>query len=174
MKLGCTASARRGACAVALLVLLAPLLHAQTGSIHGTVVLEDLPRGVAGVNIVIPGGTHGTITDTRGAFTIPDVPEGVYRVRASYIGYAPVLRDSVRVRAGERTELRIVLTSSPFLLDEVVVTGTLNQHLLKDSPVLTEVMSSRDLRMVGSSDLADIMRSHTGIEIGTGDRKSVV
>ncbi len=168
MKLGCTASARRGACAVALLVLLAPLLHAQTGSIHGTVVLEDLPRGVAGVNIVIPGGTHGTITDTRGAFTIPDVPEGVYRVRASYIGYAPVLRDSVRVRAGERTELRIVLTSSPFLLDEVVVTGTLNQHLLKDSPVLTEVMSSRDLRMVGSSDLADIMRSHTGIEIGTG------
>ncbi|MBR1688543.1 MAG: TonB-dependent receptor [Prevotella sp.] len=42
-------------------------------------------------------------------------------------------------------------------LQEVVVTGTGTQHLLKDAPVQTEVISSRQLQAYGASSIEDIL-----------------
>ena len=42
-------------------------------------------------------------------------------------------------------------------LSEVVVTATGTQHLLKDAPVQTEVISSRQLRQYGGSSIEDIL-----------------
>ncbi len=46
-------------------------------------------------------------------------------------------------------------------LQEVVVTGTGTQHLLKDAPVQTEVISSRMLRQFAGSSLSDILSGLT-------------
>ena len=46
-------------------------------------------------------------------------------------------------------------------LQEVVVTGTGTQHLLKDAPVQTEVITSRMLRQFGGSSLQDILSGLT-------------
>ena len=52
----------------------------------------------------------------------------------------------------------IVLTDS---LQEVVVTGTGTQHLLKDAPVQTEVITSRMLKNYGGKSLEDILSGLT-------------
>ena len=46
-------------------------------------------------------------------------------------------------------------------LQEVVVTGTGTQHLLKDAPVQTEVITSRMLRSYGGQSLEDILQGLT-------------
>ncbi|MDE5740502.1 MAG: TonB-dependent receptor plug domain-containing protein, partial [Bacteroidaceae bacterium] len=46
-------------------------------------------------------------------------------------------------------------------LQEVVVTGTGTQHLLKDAPVQTEVINSRMLRQFAGSSLSDILSGLT-------------
>ena len=56
------------------------------------------------------------------------------------------------------TAQNIVLTDS---LQEVVVTGTGTQHLLKDAPVQTEVITSRMLKNYGGKSLEDILSGLT-------------
>ncbi len=58
-------------------------------------------------------------------------------------------------------------TTSVFLLDEIVVTGSLIKHLLKDTPVITEIISQKEIAQAGNSNLADILQSKTGIQLGT-------
>lgn len=50
-------------------------------------------------------------------------------------------------------------------LDEVVVTGTRTPKLLKDSPVLTRVISSADIRKVDATNISDLLQAELpGIE----------
>ncbi len=46
-------------------------------------------------------------------------------------------------------------------IQEVVVTGTGTEHLLKNAPVQTEVITSRMLRNYGGSSLQDILSGLT-------------
>ena len=55
---------------------------------------------------------------------------------------------------GMSAQTKIVRTDS---LQEVVVTGTGTQHLLKDAPVQTEVITSKMLRNYGGRNLEDIL-----------------
>ena len=59
---------------------------------------------------------------------------------------------------GMSAQTKIVRTDS---LQEVVVTGTGTQHLLKDAPVQTEVITSKMLRQYGGKSLEDILSGLT-------------
>lgn len=58
-------------------------------------------------------------------------------------------------------------------LDEVVVTGTGTQHLLKDAPVQTEVIGSKQLQNFGGKSIQDILSGLTAsLEFNEGDMGS--
>lgn len=58
-------------------------------------------------------------------------------------------------------------------LDEVVVTGTGTQHLLKDAPVQTEVISSKQLQNYGGKSIQDILSGLTAsLDFNEGDMGS--
>ena len=58
-------------------------------------------------------------------------------------------------------------------LQEVVVTGTGTQHLLKNAPVQTEVITSKMLRQYGGSSLQDILAGLTAsLAFNEGDMGS--
>lgn len=84
--------------------------------VKGFVIDEETNDPLIGVNILVKGGTTGTISDVDGSFTI-DVEEGSVLV-FSYLGY---LEKEV---AAERTDLgTIYLESNTKQLEEVVVVG---------------------------------------------------
>ncbi len=152
------------------LLLLASLLGApaELGTLRGKVLFEDEQRPAVGASVVLLGTQIGSTVAANGEFTIPGIPEGNYDVRISYVGYR---REDVRnivIQSAAVTELNIVLRPSPFNLDAVVVTGTLNKHILKDAPVLTEVIGARELSVIGSKNLTEVLAAQTGIEVGTG------
>ena len=58
-------------------------------------------------------------------------------------------------------------------LQEVVVTGTGTQHLLKDAPVQTEVISHRQLQQYAGKSIEDILAGLTAsFEFGENDMGS--
>ena len=140
---------------------------APTGSLHGIVTLGEDFELVQGVNVFIPALHLHASTDKQGNFRFDNVPEGVYDVEISLVGYIRQHKTGVAIRANAATELAINLVASPFQLNDVVVTGSFQTHLLKNTPVATEIISQQDLAATGSSDLGDVMRMQTGIEIGT-------
>lgn len=145
-----------------------PLCAAGTGTITGTICLGEENLRIPGVGVSLVGTKRITATNKEGAFEFRGLDTGTYAIEATCIGYVKERVSGVHVGAEEATRITISLTASVFRLNEVVVTGSLHKHLLKDTPVITEIISRDDIARVGSSDLADVMRVQTGIELSTG------
>jgi len=105
-------------------MLMAAQLGAQdlTGAITGRVVDSTTQQPLAGVTIRIEGMQRGTITADNGGFTLGAVPVGTHQVRATRIGYAPLIRE-VAVTAGATATVNFDLPPRAAVLAEVVTTG---------------------------------------------------
>jgi TonB-linked SusC/RagA family outer membrane protein len=98
--------------------------HAQdaTGRIAGIVTGPER-NPIQGVRVTLIGTQLTVATNTQGRYTIAGIAPGSYRVRASAIGYAPVIVDSVPVRAGQTATVDLSLKRQTVELEKVVVVG---------------------------------------------------
>lgn len=151
---------------VLLNVMLVHLTFGATGTISGKAYLGNERTTLDGIQIYVVENNFYTVTDRNGNFTIKNLHPGIYTVEVSMLGYKKQ-KLSVEILENITTPVSVTLQESPFQLNEVVVTGSLNKHLLKDSPVITEIVSRKEIDNAGSSDLSDVLKSQTGIELGT-------
>ena len=80
------------------------------------VVVDENNQALIGATVLVEGTEIGTVTDFNGNYRI-DVPAGREKLLVSYVGY-----DSKTVLASTDF-IKVVLTSSEALLEEVVVVG---------------------------------------------------
>ena len=82
-------------------------LQAQNQTIRGQVCDVASGEPMVGVTIQVENGiTLGTVSDIDGNFVIENVPVGRHSVRASYIGYEPVLLKEQLVSSGKELILK--------------------------------------------------------------------
>ena len=104
-----------------LFLFLVPPLPGQTGKISGTITDARTGDPLISVNVVIEGTTMGAATNLEGFFVILNVPPGIYRVRASMIGYAPYTATEVRVAIDQTTDLQMQMQERSVEIEEVVI-----------------------------------------------------
>lgn len=152
------------------IILIITLVSANlfAGTIKGKVTLGLEKAVVPGVTVLLVDKKVRFSTDANGEFTIPNITNGLYTLEISQIGYKRVYLEKIEGVENEVTLVTVNLEESPFLLNEVVVTGTFQKHLFKETPVITEIISSQDLKRSGTSEISEVLRTQTGIELGTG------
>ncbi|HEY2806616.1 MAG TPA: TonB-dependent receptor [Gemmatimonadales bacterium] len=97
---------RRAALALILATAFTVPLRAQVGgAMAGKVTDAGTGQPLADVRVEVDGQQRVATTDSAGLFRLREVPAGWQRVRFLHIGYRPVRRDSVLVRAGETVML---------------------------------------------------------------------
>lgn len=108
---------------VALAILDAARLNAQSpgGRVTGTVTAET-GEPILGAQVVILTTRFSAVTDGEGRFSLL-APPGRYQVRASRLGYQPMVIDSVIVSNGGPTAVDFRLKRSALQLSEMVVVG---------------------------------------------------
>lgn len=148
-------------------------LSAQPGRakiIFGTVQGRQ-DSALAGANIYFEKMAFGTSSDTRGRFKlqVSDSIKGKYLLICSYMGYHDAFKE-ITLPLAEDFYLRFHLKESRLLLDQIVVTGTRSERFLKDSPVTTQVIKSKEIRQSGSDDVAQVLQEMTGISVGQHER----
>lgn len=136
----------------------------EYGEIIGIVSAASDHAPLRGATVQIEGLRRGALTAADGSFSIKSIPAGTYTIRVTYIGYQPEVR-KVSVESASVVRLEFAMNAGIVELEELVVTGTLAAHKLKDTPVLTEVISEQDIRDIGSSNLSDILREEAGFSI---------
>jgi len=109
----------------------------QETSIAGHILLPDSSY-VSGAMIVITGTTLGAVSDNAGYYIIKNIKPGTYSLRVSLIGYE-TQEIPVNIHSGDNFA-DIIIKESNINLNEVVVTGTRSEKMLKNVPVLTQVI----------------------------------
>lgn len=118
------------------------IAQSGTGGIQGTITHNGEP--LPGVNISLPDIEIGSATDANGYYEINNVPEGSYILHASYIGFQKVEKE-VDISVGETVTIDIRMEEGASELGEMVVTGTMRETYVKDSPVKVQVMTTERL-----------------------------
>ncbi len=148
--------------AVALLLVLPLMLFAQDGKVRGFVTDRESGEPLIGANVVLEGTVLGASTDVYGEYVILSVPPGVYTVRASYIGYAPISISNVRVSANLTTTHDIQLVSTAIQAQEIVVVA--ERPLIQRNTTNTIRMQTQEnIRNLPIRDLQNILRLEAGV-----------
>jgi len=106
-----------------LIVLSYSIFAQSTGTITGKVVDKISQQPIPGVNILVVGTQLGAAADIEGQFEITNVPIGNYQVRASAIGYTPVIKRDVTVNSVRPIQLNFEMSETVVELDGVTVTS---------------------------------------------------
>ena len=100
--------------------------HAQSATVRGLVIDSEDGLALPGATVLLEpvgeGRPYGSATDSDGLYVLAQVPRGRYRLRVSYVGYAPY-SDSVDVAAGQVNRFDVTLRPADETLDELVVEG---------------------------------------------------
>lgn len=133
------------------------------GEISGRVLDTETNQVIRDVNVKIVGTNIVTATDKHGQFIIRKIEDGAYQLVFSHVAYDNSAPTEVIVSGTGKIEVK--LKPSPWVLNDVVVTGTRSPHLLKDVPVQTEVVSRRDFERTGAKTVDEALTSSIGITI---------
>ena len=95
----------------------------QPGIITGRVVDKISQQPLPGVNIIIVGTNFGAATNIEGEFEIDNLSVGNYQVKASAIGYKPVVKSDVVVNSARPANVLFELSETVVELEGVTVTS---------------------------------------------------
>ena len=105
-------------------------INQTTQTVRGQVCDVASGEPMIGVTITVENGiTMGAVSDADGNFVINNVPVGRHSVRATYIGYEPVLLKEQLVSSGKELVLTLRMRESISELGEVVVKPRVNKQL---------------------------------------------
>jgi len=97
------------------------MLFAQNGKLTGRVVDTETGQALPGANVIIQNTSMGAAANDEGQFTILNVPPGVYNVQASFIGYATLTVEDIRINADLTTRHNFQLQATGIAGQEVTV-----------------------------------------------------
>ncbi len=124
---------------------------------------SETGQPVSNANISLLEIGQITTTDKNGSSRFDALPPGKYHISTSHIAYEE--RDSIAIEIPHTSPFDIPLQPKHWLLNQIVVTGTRSPHILKDVPVQTEVVTSRDFAEVGAKTVDEALSSSIGINI---------
>lgn len=102
-----------------------------------------------------------TQTNISGVATIK-APGGRIAIAVSSVGYKP-FHDTVEISS----RMEVALAEDIFNLEQVTVTGTRTPRSLKDTPILTQLVTRKDIRITSATTLKDVLEFEIpSIEMG--------
>lgn len=154
--------------ALALLTA-AALSQTKTGKISGTVVDKKSNLPIEGADVIVykqsdSSMVKGAQTDATGSYTITDIPQGTFYIRANLVGYNFAVVSGVQI-----TDAQSVVAINPIKLgqgetttEEIVVEG--EKSLIEFKPDKRVFNVSKDITAQGGT-LIDLLRNVPSVSV---------
>ena len=134
-----------------------------SGGLRGEIKSYETEEPLPGANIVIKGTDYKTVADQNGIFVFKNLPEGIYQIDVTLIGYLKASRPNVEIKPGQEIQLLIKLRSSPIILERgVTVVGEKPMLDLK-LPATRREITSEELELAPVTDLKEIISQQVGV-----------
>jgi len=126
-------------------------------------VFDNDNEALAGVSVWIKELSNiATATELDGTYSLylPDDKE--YTIQVSYIGYMDQNR---KIKQNEPDKINFYLKEKEVDLGVVVITATRTPKLLKNSPIITKVITENEIKKVDATHIGELLQSELpGIE----------
>ncbi|HWH02968.1 MAG TPA: TonB-dependent receptor [Gemmatimonadales bacterium] len=127
-----------------VLVLGGGALAAQTtGKVQGSVTGPD-GAPLAHAQVTVTGTSFGAVSDDKGYYFINNIPAGLYRMQAQYIGMAPGQAEGVRILAGQTLTQNFPLQNKALTVTGINVVAAADAAVPRDQ-VTSKTIVSGDL-----------------------------
>lgn len=163
-----------------LLFMMLPAVSFGQTSLSGVVVDKATNEPLIGANVFITGTSFGGVSDIYGRFRIANLPEGLYKVRISYISYRSQSAD-VTIKKNTEASLSIQLEPEVLQGDEVVITAqrkgqvaAINQQIT--SQTMVNVVSADRIKELPDANAAEAVGRLPGISLirSAGEASKIV
>ena len=129
-------------------LLATPVFSGTSGKITGKIADAENGTPLPGANVFIEGTTLGAAANLNGDFFILNVSPGIYTIKATMMGYNPVIVQNVRVLIDLTTTLNIQLEPKVLEMGKEVT-------IVAERPLIRkDITSSRTL--VGAEEIAQM------------------
>ncbi|NOR86400.1 MAG: TonB-dependent receptor plug domain-containing protein, partial [Bacteroidales bacterium] len=159
------------------IVLFASLVaFAQPGTLKGKLLDKDSNEPVPFANIVLEnGGTQvgGTSTDFDGKYVIKPIQPGTYDLKASSVGFKPVLIQGVIIKAGKIEFLDVKMSSSAIDLDVVEIIAYEVPLIEKDKTTTGVTVTKEEIAKMPNRSAGAIATTVGGVFSQDGERGSI-
>lgn len=131
--------------------------------IKGVVIDKSTRQPLEFVNVLVVGLGIGASTDANGNFLITQVPPGIYRLQASFLGYKTELTPEYRVNH-VTPYVQIELEEENASLNEVIVTVSPFQKV-PESPVSLRVIGLQEIEKApgANRDISKVVQNYPGV-----------
>lgn len=131
--------------------------------IKGVVIDKSTRQPLEFVNVLVVGLGIGASTDANGNFLITQVPPGIYRLQASFLGYKTELTPEYWVNH-VTPYVQIELEEENASLNEVVVTASPFQKV-PESPVSLRVIGLQEIEKApgANRDISKVVQNYPGV-----------
>jgi outer membrane receptor protein involved in Fe transport len=141
------------------------LFGGTTGKIAGKIIDAKSKEPLIGVNIILIGTTMGATTDLDGNYFILNIPPGIYEIKATEIGYAPVSITNIRVSADQTTRIDFEMSEQAVELRSVVITAS--KPLVQRDLTSTQAnISGNNISMLPVEDVQSVINLQAGVVDG--------
>lgn len=146
---------------VTFLLVLVQIGFSQ-GQLKGTVTDANSGETLIGATVMLVGTYKGAATDFNGKYKIPDIKEGDYSVKVSFVGYAEKIFNGVSIKNGQIKTLDVQLTLRSQTLKAVTVVGEKNLVDLESGK--SEVQIGQDqIKEMNVRDVTEIVSMQAGV-----------
>lgn len=123
---------------------------------------EHLPY----VSIVLKGTNIGTLTDATGHYFLKNLPEGVFQLEFSAVGYATQSKE-VNLKDGITLQVEFSVYASAEALSDAVVTADRYEITKKNSSALISIMDSKLFDRASANTLSQGLVFQPGVRVET-------
>lgn len=145
-------------------LLFSSFIFAQNATLQGKVTDAVSDEVLPGVTVKI--GNTGTATDVNGQYSLALDP-GSYEVSFIFVGYE-IKTQTIRLAAGQSTQLDITLSDANNLLQTATVTSGKFEKPLGEVTVSLEVLKPRLLANTNTTSVDEVLTKVPGVSIVDG------
>lgn len=144
----------------AVMMLMSIVTKAQTATLSGKVTSKNNP--VAFANVFLKGTQLGSSANIDGKYSVNNIPSGTYSVVVSSIGFDREVK-TVILKENENAVLNFELIENSSSLDEVVISGTMNEVSKLESPVPVEVYTAKFFKSNPTPSIFEALQNVNGV-----------
>lgn len=138
----------------------------QTGTITGTVVDRNTQEPLIGATIVVEGQNLGALSDDEGNYKITGIPARSWNLKATYLGYEPLVKYNLVVTSGNVMVINFELAAADIQGQAVDIQASRKIQVTSiETPNSVQRLSSEEIKSNpgGNFDISRVVQALPGV-----------